>query len=44
MPAHLEECHNRTINKTLSLKFTQTSNNKVKNNVKCAQVESYAAK
>lgn len=43
MPVHLEECHNRTINKTLLLKFTQTSNNKMKINVKCSEIESYAA-
>lgn len=43
MPVHLEECHSRTINKTLLLKFTQTSNNKMKINVKCSEIESYAA-
>lgn len=43
MPVHLEECHNRTINKTLLLKFTQASNNKMKINVKCSEIESYAA-
>lgn len=42
MPVHLEECHNRTINKNLLLKFTQASNNKMKINVKCSEIESYA--
>lgn len=43
MSVHLEECHNRTINKTLLLKVIQTSNNKMKINVKCSEIESYAA-
>lgn len=41
---HLEECFNRTIKKILLLKSTKASNSKMKNNVKCARVESYAAK
>lgn len=46
MSVHLEEYHNRTVNKILLLKSTEASNNEMKYNVKwkCAHIESYAAK
>lgn len=44
MSVHLDGRHNKTLNKILLLKSTQTSNNKVKNGVKYAQVKSYATK